>query len=521
MSIFASDTLCKYLAILEQSIDINSFQVDQIHLWPFLRTVLATNLEMRNDKASYDRYTSDPKWCIVVELIEQKFDSLSLGPVSSSNVSNEENISSSTKNRDGTPLIGFVSRPADHSINTPDGWYAPLIDGWYHLAKQSYRVKKNEFMAGETKDPTSLYPRVYPPSLIFPQFYSQDLTMLQEFKKQSKLLMVAVNEFSYKDLGLNFDGDRYLNQLYEIIRVSLVVRNCMKPVLKEFQYDVVVTGISYYAIGYGVHWAASDVGVLSVELQHGHAADHHKSFTHQTSLPDTGYRVKPKIYNAWGKRTAESILKWFPKNHNYHRVIVGGKVSNKHLTDLFSKEVKLLEEVISSYQKVILVSLDCVHSANSPEIKRIINLVIRSPENWFWLLRQHYLSGTRGFEDGLTGESTNQLFGAQKCRHFEAVLSSALPLDLILPLCDHHVSHLSSVAMEASANGIPTTFIHPLAEMIFKSMSQIGLVSFAYTVDEALYSIEQSSKSNFFLELGKNEVDVRISTHEKFFEKIF
>ena len=517
MSVFELDTLCRYFAIVEQSIDVNSFQVDQIHLWPFLRLTLASILRNDVNEELYIQRASDPNWQKTVELIQTAFDSLQLSTPNPAPLKLEETSPGSKNGLEKTSLIGFVSRPADHNINTSDGWYSSIIDGWYHLAKRNCQTQKMEFMVGETRDPTSFYPRVHPPYLIYPPFYSSDTSLLQEFNNQSKLIVQSVADFSREKLGLSFGGDGLIQQLDILIKSSLGFRNSMLSILKRLPFDLVMIGVSHYAIGFGVHWAASDLGIDSVELQHGGFGQATPVYTHQTSLPETGYRVRPKIYCAWGQKTADFILKWYPRNHNYHKVIVGGKVSNDHLTDFFEKEIQLLKEIIPTDQKVILVSLDSNHNANSIETKTIRNLVLSSPKNWFWLIRQHYMANTLGFEGGLVVESINHLFNSLHFSRFEAELSSSLPLNLVLSLCDHHVTNFSSTVLEALANGLQTTFLHKYAKIQFEYLSHNGLAHFPSTVEEAIYSISQSSKSKEVLELGQKEVDFRYSTHDNFF----
>ena len=520
MSFFDYNTACKYLALIERNIDVNKYQVGSIHVWPIVRVTLSNLLSNSGDISQTENNRHKEPILNFIELVNQKFETLGVSNGTQDqrkdnpayNVEKKTNISSK-----GSSIVCFVGAIDDNNLRLENGWYCSIIDSWYHLASSKFPCLKMEIFQGQSN--IDIAPRIYPPFLVYPQFdiqHREDIMLLNELKKEIKSLVASINHYNHTSFGITFETGPCLTQSITCLESAMLIKNCVKPYLRDFRPNSVLMSNSYYYLGFGVHWAASELGIIGVELQHGANGDVHAAYTHKISLPKSGYAICPKIVSVWGNGSAKSIKKWYPKGHSHHEVIVGGKAT---IPKVFSQQMAeieqpLLKQKTEIFDKVILVSLQPYRDIGLT--KQLLLSMMNAPPSWFWLIRCHPLAERPG-RSGLWIDQVNEVMNSLPFTRYEADLATKLPLEIVLPLCTNHVTHFSSVFIEALAFGISTTFIHELGNL-YKRFIDKGLAFMATDHQEILNSISTSNRHNIDSEMIKYEIDTDISIQLEFLD---
>ncbi|MBJ41785.1 MAG: hypothetical protein CMJ80_00550 [Planctomycetaceae bacterium] len=511
MSFFRYDTFCKYLAIIEQSIDVNKYSVDRIHVWPILRFVLCNllqdDVEPNKEKNSKIKNTLNR----VANSIHHKFDSIKpnidlIDQIDTSLLTRRnKGIIEDKSNKKKTVL--FIGRTDDYTVEQESGWYSPIIDSWYEIAQNEYSVLKAEIFEGQVA--LDLSPRVIPPVLIHPSLTfttPKDELLFESLREKLRLLIEAISRFSTEELGINIKPEPVQQNAESVLLSAMSIRNCLKPFLTKLDVNTVMMGCSYYYLGYGVHWAAAELSVTSVELQHGAIGGHHFGYTHCTSIPSSGYILLPKVLNLWGIESAKYVLRWLPQDHKYHRVVIGGKtlLTEQMLDHRSVSKLQELKQQACLYQKVILVSLSGREYVSLTE--NLIVAIRDSPKDWLWLIRSHPLA-QRMSRDGHDPLRVQQILTEFGINNYEVDNTTFLPLDTVLALSDHHVTHFSSVYLEATVHAVPTTFIHPTAETLFKKQIETGSANLAVDPKQIIESIKNFTLRAVFNDPNNNEIN--------------
>ena len=530
MSFLRYDTFCQYLAIVEQSIDVNKYSVEHIHVWPILRTVLCSFLQDDVESLRYKEKDSKLQSTLdkITNSIHHRFESIR----PSIDLTYQIDISLLNKQSEGVvdaksagkKTVLFIGRTDDYTIKLESGWYAPILDSWYETAQHDYAVLKAEIFEGQEAGQAALNlsPRSISSALIDPFFSSatpKDVFLLDALKEKLSLLIQAVSKFSSEKLGINMKPEPIKEQAESILFSAMSVRNGLKPFLTGLGVNTIMMGCSYHYIGYGVHWAAAELSITGVELQHGGIGNHHFGYTHYTSVPRSGYILLPKVVNLWGVESAKCILRWLPQNHQYHQVVIGGKtiVTEKMLDHHFLPKFQELKQKVCHYQKIVLVSLQ-----NRDYVSLTENLIIaikESPQNWLWLIRCHPLTRriARAGHDPLR---VQQILTGYGIDNFEVNNSTLLPLDIVLAVSDHHVTHFSSVYLEATAHGVPTTFINLTAKSMFENQIETEVANLAIAPQKIIESISNFTPETVFDGPDNHEINIDEGWRNKVLESI-
>ena len=191
MSYFSYDTFCKYLVLLEQSIDINQYCAGQVHIWPIYRSVLNSLLGNTSNPSLINDLPDKVRLTKIIDLINVRFDLITSG-MSQSETSDlglyphpNHNINQKSSQE---PAICVLSRTDDHTVKTRTGWYAPIIDSWYEIARSKCSILKAEILDERTTidfTPRSIAPVLISTELSFIKL--EDKLLFNDLKKQRRL----------------------------------------------------------------------------------------------------------------------------------------------------------------------------------------------------------------------------------------------------------------------------------------------------------------------------------------------
>ena len=150
------------------------------------------------------------------------------------------------------------------------------------------------------------------------------------------------------------------------------------------------------------------------------------------------------------------------------------------------------------------------------------NLIIaikESPQNWLWLIRCHPLTRriARAGHDPLR---VQQILTGYGIDNFEVNNSTLLPLDIVLAVSDHHVTHFSSVYLEATAHGVPTTFINLTAKSMFENQIETEVANLAIAPQKIIESISNFTPETVFDGPDNHEINIDEGWRNKVLESI-
>lgn len=221
-------------------------------------------------------------------------------------------------------------------------------------------------------------------------------------------------------------------------------------VLKAKQPRLVVVVTYYNLLGFALMAAANELGIRTIDLQHGVQGAGHFAYGTWGHVPRGGWDLLPRLFWNWTQEDVANIGTW---GGEAHRGILGGRIFSQYLSEVdieFAEYHNLTQRIRQSgCKQVVLVTLQPIDSADF--IDELRN-AMQDPAftSVFWLYRLHpAMMDKQGTYAHLLENERSDL-----------ALCSNLPLDYVIKLADLHVTLNSSVTIEAALEGIPTLLAH-------------------------------------------------------------
>ena len=230
--------------------------------------------------------------------------------------------------------------------------------------------------------------------------------------------------------------------------------------------------------------ACRAVGIPTVDVQHGVAGEFHFAYGRWRCVPVGGYSLLPEWFWCWSDEDAAAIDDWAASSP--HRTTVGGVpmlprdwCRSRGLSDERSSSLGVLRRIRVLYT---------LNPDEAPGCSPALQLVSSSPREWTWILRCHPCSSNRAEwnraarlldRDGLSVSDTTE------------------PVQFDLAEVDVHVTQYSSVVLEATALGVPTIAVDPLASLLFSAQVQRGdcVVLDPYQTDVFVREVDRLSNT--------------------------
>ncbi len=263
--------------------------------------------------------------------------------------------------------------------------------------------------------------------------------------------------------------------------------------------------------------ACRELGITSVDIQHGLQGDNHVAYGRWGKLPKTGYELLPKVFWCWGNSEANAILKWAAAYKEYHRPVVGGNIwlnmwqRNSELASYYDNEVaKIINPATDLH---ILYTMQ----TGQPIPEMLLEAIKKSPRSWCWWIRLHPMMLAAREEVRAVVNSINT---EAEIKFDEA---TDLPLLALLRRMDAHVTESSSTIIEAENFGVLSVTLHNFANDLFKDQIDSGNAIQAYNAEEIIASIymqrkkgrEVKAKQNKQWQLMTDEGEAFLSGYER------
>jgi len=484
---------------LERTFPVDTWRINDIHVWPLLRNQIAAAINKVNRKEREKQQVEDSNKAAPVSKLTS-YIRIKLRPAI--NVAKQPFYALK---------FGFIRRKL-HKANF-DLLFLAVTSTKVELLNKWFDIQNDPFL-WHLKD-TNISSLVmerdngapFQNSLFFPdnhvnldQYVSGTLWKYRKDDSNNSLDLERYREFSdrIKDRfrGYNLEEVVSIEKLTEqIVNIQSLSRMFSEIIRNNGIKMCFITNIDTF-IGMSLIYACRQLQIPSVDLQHGIQGDLHCGYNGWHNLPKQGYSTLPSIFWNWSKEQQEHIRKWAVNTDNMHRSIVGGnawvnmwrKDQNK-LGNYFKTEIEAIKKDDDN-QVHILYTMQPGLADVLPE--RVIEAYYNSPSNWRWWFRLH----PRQMD-----KRTEIIDGVRKVipiNEADILLPSALPLPLLLQFTNVHVTPSSSVVLEAEFFKVASVVTDPKAPAAYKDQVEDGSILYSDDKnDDLIAAIHQQLKFKF------------------------
>jgi hypothetical protein len=238
--------------------------------------------------------------------------------------------------------------------------------------------------------------------------------------------------------------------------------------------------------------ACRELGITTVEIQHGVQDELHPAYAAWNSVPRGGYETLANIYWCWDESTARTINQWAAHTGACDGV-VGGDPWREMWKTAHTDLVKSLDAEIgnvkkrSNATKHILLSLDYTGDVIP---KHVLDALCASPFEWCYWVRLHPVDSRSRLP------AVIRLLRDNNVRHAGVDYVSQLPLPAILRHVDVQVTvSWSSVIIHAKDFGVPSVACAERAAEIYPQEVNEGTLKIAVTAAQIVESISRQLRT--------------------------
>ncbi|TDR22955.1 hypothetical protein [Flavobacterium cheniae] len=457
-SISSQDEIKKVILHIEEKWPVEKWEVNHIKIWPYLRIKLYIHLlMMMNKKLEKDETTSDVKHTSSSKktifsklfLIFSSFFKLNF-------------FFFSLKKKPHLLFGSHIHRVKQNGLYF-NRFYDSLVD-IHHLKNEVYNVE---------------YQKVYPNT-----FNKEAVISLEQEVRNYKNLLNFKEKFTSKNDSVSLenydDFYAYLKQLpirLDLLRFSVQdLKNwsrrviALQPFFRRFYKKtqpktLVFLGFYGYDDLYAALLTANQMGIKTVDFQHGPQTNIHMVFSAWTKFPSDGYALLPKEFWNWDEFSKINIEKWCHKNNSIAKVVGQPFVNYWLKHNHFERSES--NTIIYSLQTFPFEIQDML-------TPKVIQLIKDLP--YQWILRLH----PRNYIE----IEEIKAFLIQHQIEDKAIIQSSIdemPLPKALLSSIVHITNFSGCLIEAHLLGVPTILINNIGKEMFSQ----------YIDDEKVFYLNQ------------------------------
>lgn len=494
--------IIKLLNEIESKFEVDKWIIEDIHVWPLIRLDLMMNLHFEELSALQTNINFLLK-------VREALKILSGIP---------KCLSASIRNFKKNT---FPNRKIK-AVFLGDGVSKVLLEGeWYDKFCDPFidYFKKNKIQTF-LMEPAHEYmiPR-YNSSMFIQMYLDWELIKAKLFFKKMNQSAIKLNKFNFfldmlKSKKLNMPLPD-LKRLMQIVMVVKAYSSFFEKVLKKLN-PVLGFVVGYYGPrGMAFNLACNNLGIISVDVQHGVAGDFNAAYGNWSKVPKEGYELLPSVFWCWSKTDVDAIEKWNKKLFRPHKALLGGNLlanlwdDNKYGSNVFLERNKGRQN--------ILITLSSIGKHNEILFKKIIKVIKKLPKNWKWWIRLHPCNfSERNKVENLLKE--NKIF------NFEIDIVNSLPLYSILRHMDIHITYVSATVIDADFFAVPSIITGEDGVEYFRKQISSGSAKVAYTpekIEEVIkYFLLHKKKAEFtkynLLEDQKKALNFLLSKVKKY-----
>lgn len=256
-----------------------------------------------------------------------------------------------------------------------------------------------------------------------------------------------------------------------------------KKIIMQVRPAVCLSTQYYGRGGMALNLACREMGIMSVDIQHGVQDDLHWAYGRWARVPEKGYELLPTVFLCWSDAEAKVIKKWNKKVKEYHRPVVAGNLWLKKWLDSGDDTVRAYDLRVSrmkqKHGKLIHI-LFTMQDKTIPSV--ILNAIKKSSDLCFWWIRCH---------PGHAEERSNirKAISSRGYVNVEVEKASTLPLYALLRHVDIHITGWSTTVIEAAAFNVQSIIIHEFGAELYAKQIKEDIVACAYNSQELVDAI--------------------------------
>lgn len=452
---------------LEHDYPVEEWVIDGIHAWPFLRINLNFDL--------YRAYHS-PAVSSGTPLVG-RYAASGIGLLRNMARYAYSALSDSGKNGTIGTKAGAVFLSDGVSFVELDGyWFDKYCDPLIRLVREKEQAGsvllaiQHEYLVPRFSESVFVQPRL-------------DLYKIRSKLVRGRVPAMRMPEYECAVAAINGSGLPArlpgARQLAAQVSTLRSVSGWFKRILERTSPDVAFV-VSYYGLeGMAFNVACRELGIPSVDLQHGLQGDLHAAYGRWHKVPSTGYEMLPSIFWCWSESERETIERWSSPVSSWHRAFVGGNLWLKQWLDptndlvgAYDRRIRSVTETTPGAKRVLVTLQSGL--AGEETLAPLLEAMGASEPDWRWWIRLHpcMLRERQRIRDmlkahGITG--------------FELDMPSDLPLYAVLRHVDVHVTHSSSTVVEAGILGVPSVVFSEYGAEFFPSLMASSRVRAAFS----------------------------------------
>jgi hypothetical protein len=245
--------------------------------------------------------------------------------------------------------------------------------------------------------------------------------------------------------------------------------------------------VSYYNVaGMAFNLACRNLGIVSVDIQHGLQGDLHWAYGRWNNVPETGYEVLPNLFWVWSNLEAEAIKRWNSSVSEWHQPVVGGNLFLDLWRSSENEIVKYYDNEIGNAKgnkKHLIHVLYTSGYEDADKLRTILSTMRQTESLCYWWLRVHpgKLKERNSFKKWVR---------ENRISNGEVDLATDLPLYALLRQMDLHLTFYSSSVFEAEDLGVPSVVVGDYGKELFSYQISTGWALPADTPEEIISGIK-------------------------------
>jgi hypothetical protein len=453
--------------------DVNTLRLHDEYLWPYIRNDIMVALTGQNDYAKrHVKFTP---------FLSQKGHVENL-PLEYRNIYKEKygciEIEELSEYRDIDYL--FVTNLSSVEDVEIDGRvYKRLTDPLYEAAGKFATPLKIELVKFKSKyivnEKNYFHPAVaLLPPVAYKKNYANEVVLDDEFirilRKHCPTLPIT-KEF-----------------IKELLNWNLHTKAYWLDILKKTRPKAVLT-IGYHRAGPMIA-AAHDLGIKSVDIQHGVQRGWNPIYNDWEEMPAEGYQALPDIFAVWSQEEKEHISNIF--RGSKHRALVTGYPWLTRQKDFAKHQVpKILLEKRKQYPVCALLSLQ-----REKKVSKNIQVMIRQSPDILWVVRSHpkgkafQLSDFAGMENIVAEPEINTMYVSQ-----------------LLEYIDFHVTEGSTMIKEVAFFNVPSILIKEENLVNFEKEIAEGIAYKAFSPEELQSVVTTLERKGFKINSERESIN--------------
>lgn len=277
--------------------------------------------------------------------------------------------------------------------------------------------------------------------------YREQLEQFEDFVTHAKRRGVVIASLEKKFLRMR-------------VRKIVTVKAYFRQKLLVVNPHLVLITNYYNDFSFALIHECRNRGIKTIDVQHGVQGKLHSAYGGWNNVPKHGYNILPDYFWCWSEADAEEINRWSRKIDR-HKAIPGGNLFLELLKDRSSEIYQKYQayfdkrrannEIIKEERLDILVSLQ-TDMVGDEILGSLYGAMKETDSLYNWWVRLHPAMANRK-------NDIIALFEHKGISNLEIELATETSLYVLLQNIDVHITHSSSVVLEAASFAVPSIVV--------------------------------------------------------------